>query len=468
LNRKRKDKGKFLFDRYFKWFFVLFEKLSVVAKNYNPLLKNIVFIATSAGEINQIIPLISKTHLWQKYNIIILYTSETALLALKKIDFPFSGHYLYPDFPFFHLIFFLKLKPVKIFFIEHEIWPGFLIFANLFKTGSYFLQAKYNLSAFRLNLLTLYIHKKFTCIVPQDQNEYLLFRNFFNRQEKKPAITDHCNLKFLQKFLPQPFEKKLERNLIITFASTHPEDEIFFIPLIPRLSSFFLSYFAHVTIFVVPRHPERASEIKNHIIDFLSNPSGIDNIIREKTSITNLKEYSGKTDLRTKIRPNPGYKTEIIVGDMFNMLNSIYSQTHLCFMGATFFWHGGGHNILEPLYYNNIIIVGPYLKNLKKEFEIFCKNGFGLVFDPVYPTKINGNKKTKYKQKYSIPDESFFKNENYLFKRILFQLEKYYKLGKSRDNLSFDNSQNDDKIFIPSLFIENMGEKTIHIIQNLV
>lgn len=60
---------------------------------------------------------------------------------------------------------------------------------------------------------------------------------------------------------------------------------------------------------------------------------------------------------------------KIIIIDEFGLLYNIYSLSYISVIGATFSDLGGGHNIIEPIYYNNFVISGPYLKNLKDIFN---------------------------------------------------------------------------------------------------
>jgi 3-deoxy-D-manno-octulosonic-acid transferase len=68
---------------------------------------------------------------------------------------------------------------------------------------------------------------------------------------------------------------------------------------------------------------------------------------------------------------------DLIIINRFGVVNKILSMTKYTILGGTFI-NLGGHNILEPLFYSNKVLVGKYFYNVAREVEKGEK--LGVVF----------------------------------------------------------------------------------------
>lgn len=406
INIKRKDLLYFLYKRYISPFFL--------KKNTNNS-KYIFIIATSAGEINTIINHLDK--LFNNKNILIFTTSFTGYQKLKNftnknnLNNTIQFNYLFPENFIYTFILYLRFKPIKTIFVESEIWPSILILSKLFKGKNFLIQAKIDKKKFKNYL-------KMSCII---NNLYSLFNIIFTINErsyryfkllvKETKIILSGNLKINQKFpLPETSITKLKS---ITFASTHKEEEEIFINSIFEIllnlntsnsvdetSNFIKNN--QLIIFFAPRHPERSKEIldkfnkiiknkeiyknknfQNNIeINFLSKMKEFENFLLSLFKINNSKIQNIKNNHDTiNIDKNNKKKIKIIIVDKFGILHNLYCLSYITVMGATFFEHGGGHNILEPLYYNNYVISGPFLTNLRDIFDKGIEKNICFIID---------------------------------------------------------------------------------------
>jgi len=133
---------------------------------------------------------------------------------------------------------------------------------------------------------------------------------------------------------------------IITAGSTHETEE----ELI--LNSWNKDY---GTLVIVPRHPERFNIVFN--------------LIEQKYKDTNITyhRYSQQED----------FNSNIILVDKMGILNDIYSISDVVILGGGFIKTAGGHNPIEPAFFNTILISGKTIFNQKALFQ--CVNNYYLI-----------------------------------------------------------------------------------------
>lgn len=138
--------------------------------------------------------------------------------------------------------------------------------------------------------------------------------------------------------------KKLDER-VITAASTHKnEEELILNSYDKRFGK----------LIIVPRHPERFSEV-----DLL-----IQNYILNKDLTYN--KYSTQED----------FNSDIILVDKMGILNDIYSISDVVILGGAF-ENIGGHNPVEPAYFGCKIISGKNIFNQNSLFE--CIENYYLI-----------------------------------------------------------------------------------------
>lgn len=130
---------------------------------------------------------------------------------------------------------------------------------------------------------------------------------------------------------------------LIVAASTHKDEE----ELILRAFLEYKKTQKDVKLVVVPRHPERFSEVYELLL---------------KSSLS-VKKFSLKKD----------FQADITLVDMMGELNNIYAISDVAILGGAFRDDVGGHNPLEPAFFGCKIVSGEHFFNQKELFK-YVKN----------------------------------------------------------------------------------------------
>lgn len=133
--------------------------------------------------------------------------------------------------------------------------------------------------------------------------------------------------------------------ILITAASTHENEEKLILDAYKKEQG---------KLVIVPRHPERFDKV-----DFL-----IREFIKDKD--ISYQRYSLKED----------FKSDIILVDKMGILNDIYAISDVVILGGAF-EKIGGHNPVEPAFFNCKIISGKNIFNQKSLFE--CIKNYYLI-----------------------------------------------------------------------------------------
>lgn len=135
------------------------------------------------------------------------------------------------------------------------------------------------------------------------------------------------------------------KQVIITAASTHENEEKLILDAFKKEQG---------KLIIVPRHPERFEKV-----DFL-----IREFIKEKN--ISYQRYSIKDD----------FDSDIILVDKMGILNDIYAISDVVILGGAF-EKIGGHNPIEPAFFNCKIISGKNIFNQKSLFD--CIKNYYLI-----------------------------------------------------------------------------------------
>lgn len=152
------------------------------------------------------------------------------------------------------------------------------------------------------------------------------------------------NIKLAQ--LPKvSVELEKPKQVVITAASTHENEEKLILDAYKKEQG---------KLIIVPRHPERFEKV-----DFL-----IREFIKEKN--ISYQRYSIKDD----------FDSDIILVDKMGILNDIYAISDVVILGGAF-EKIGGHNPIEPAFFNCKIISGKNIFNQKSLFD--CIKNYYLI-----------------------------------------------------------------------------------------
>ena len=135
------------------------------------------------------------------------------------------------------------------------------------------------------------------------------------------------------------------KQVIITAASTHENEEKLILEAFKKEQG---------KLIIVPRHPERFEKVDLQILEFI------------KDKDISYHKYSTKND----------FDSDIILLDKMGILNDIYAISDVVILGGGF-EKIGGHNPIEPAFFNCKIISGKNIFNQKSLFD--CIKNYYLI-----------------------------------------------------------------------------------------
>lgn len=291
------------------------------------------FHSCSMGETKAIKPLID--NYLEKANISVI--TNTGFEEAKKI----SPNVRYLPFEIFLPFWVNKQKVLVV--MEAELW--YLLFLLAKKKG-----AKTLLINARISDKSYKSYKRFSFFYKRIfQNIDKVFAQSEvdkHRLEELGASNVEVigNIKLAQ--LPK-VNVKLEKpkQVVITAASTHENEEKLILNAYKKEQG---------KLIIVPRHPERFNKV-----DFL-----IREFIKDKN--ISYQKYSVKDD----------FDSDIILIDKMGILNDIYAISDVVILGGAF-EKIGGHNPIEPAFFNCKIISGKNIFNQKSLFD--CIKNYYLI-----------------------------------------------------------------------------------------
>lgn len=303
-------------------------------KNNPPFKENgIWFHSCSMGETKAIKPLIDKYV--KDANISVI--TNTGYEEAKKI----SSNVRYLPFEIFLPFWVNKQKVLVV--MEAELWYLLFLFAKKKGAKTLLINARISDKSYksykRFSFFYKRIFKNIDKVFAQSEVDK-------NRLEELGATNIEVigNIKLAQ--LPNVSANLEKPNaIVITAASTHENEEKLILEAFKKEQG---------KLIIVPRHPERFNKV-----DFL---------IREFVKDKNIsyERYSLKED----------FESDIILIDKMGILNDIYAISDVVILGGAF-EKIGGHNPIEPAFFNCKIISGKNIFNQKSLFD--CIKNYYLI-----------------------------------------------------------------------------------------
>ncbi len=223
--------------------------------------------------------------------------------------------------------------------IEAELWLFMLLFAKL--RGAHIVLVNARTSArscenyLKLSWFYKLLFKNIDAVfaqsgVDEERLKLLGAKNIQINGNIKTALTPK-----ITKHYTKP------KKQVITLASTHEDEEELLLNAISPLDK-------KCVYIVVPRHPERFGKVEKM-----------------------LKDYADKNNLRFGLIGEVEIEDfDILLCNRMGELVNIYAITDISFLGGSFVPNVGGHNPLEPAFFNNIIISGEHIFN---QFALYEK-----------------------------------------------------------------------------------------------
>ncbi len=303
------------------------------------------FHAVSLGEVNASEKLISK---YKKTNQIVLTVTTATGYRYAKKNFNDEVIVVYApwDVKFFVENFIKQFKPKILILIETEIWPSMIYILNENSIPIVLANARLSESSLKkylfLKSFSKDVFNKISLILAQNENSKIRFSKISDFPER---IKNVGSIKFEYDKINLFKKEKISSDFILASSTHDGEDEII-IDNFLKLKSLH----EHLKLMIVPRHPERANGIKN---------------------------YLDKKNIRSKIMteiPSKFLSYDCIVISQIGVLNNLYQQAKIAFVGGSLFKKYGGHNIIEPAVCECSFIVGPYMKNFEDILDEFKIN----------------------------------------------------------------------------------------------
>jgi len=339
----------------FKNFRYLFQRFCLSKFNKYKQKKPLWIHAASVGEVIAIIPLTQQI-LKQYTNLPIIITTNTTTSAeIVKTQFvsnPMVKHYYMPiDWKWAVQKIINAINPRCIFIIETEIWPNLFAYSYKKNIPLIILNARlsHRTTSAKPWLLQLYKKtlKNVTQILARSAEDYKSYLKLGALESKLKLIG---NIKFASRQEKTLIPISIERPYVLA-ASTHDNEELQLISMWMKLIK--NKIVENEILVIVPRHPERASSIKQQI----KNLNAIISIRSKNESITDI--------------------TQIYIADTIGELKKFMLNAKFVFMGGSLISHGG-QNIIEPAQLAKAIIFGPYMFNFKDESKLLLDNNAAI------------------------------------------------------------------------------------------
>ncbi len=324
------------------------------SQQYRPEGKLIWIHAASNGEALSALPLIEKlASLPSAPHILITTMTVTAAkLIEQRCDAEHVTHqFISYDHPIWIKRFHNHWRPDCVLWIESELWPNHLSAI-----------AKRKIPAALLNMRLSETSRQRWSMAKQTFQKLLSAFDIIATQSEKDLTTIQSlgvdkavykgNLKEAAHPLPydplalEDLKDMIGQRPVMLYASTHAPEEAMAVRLHEKLKS----DIPDLLTIIIPRHPKRGTELAE--------------IFNNEDSTVALRS----------LKMSPRKATEIYIADTLGELGVFFTLCPVVFMGNSLnVMPGGGHNLLEPAWFDCAIISGDDLANfsiLKREMPI--------------------------------------------------------------------------------------------------
>ena len=330
--------------------------------------KQLIWIhAVSLGETKAIAPLVKKLKELPDPPLILLSTTTSTGHSEGLKNAPQADYHVFLPFDFSYIIrpIVARVKPDLVILTETDFWYNFQTAAQ--KEGARLVVINAKLSERSFNHYNRFRFLVQRLLAPID-HFYLqgeLYKKRFaalgipaskltvTGNIKLDAPTAVCDVTALKK------ELGLTTQPVLTLGSTHdPEEKIW----IDALRQLWL-HFPQLKILLVPRHPERFNTVAG-LLDSEAIP------------------YS-RWSLGGTLHDVP-----VLLVDAMGVLRDCYQISDVAFVGGSFTFKVGGHNILEPGFYCKPVLFGPYMHSQPDLLDLVRAYHSGLQITPeeIVPT----------------------------------------------------------------------------------
>ncbi len=293
--------------------------------------------------------------------LIVSSTTETGHAEAKR-SLPFADYHVYLPFDFALVVHRIikKTCPKLVILSESDIWYNFLSFAKEGGAAIVLASGKMSEKSMRRYRLISFFSQRLFALFDLFCLQNTLYRGRFIEagcDPQKMVVTG--NLK-LDEVYPQltlqevaDWREKLGigmGDLVLTIGSTHSPEEKLMIDVFKRLKI----RFPFVRMIVVPRHPDRFKEVA-HLLD--------------KSEL----KWIAFSDIQNRTGGE-----SVILMDAMGLLRMCYQLSDMAIVGGSFTDRVGGHNILEPCWYEKPVIFGPHMHTQVEFVDLIQQYGAGV------------------------------------------------------------------------------------------
>ena len=300
--------------------------------------------AASNGESLSALPLIHKlTNLPSKPTILITTMTVTAaqLIQTRCAGMPVIHQFIPYDHPLWVSRFHAYWQPDMAIWIESEIWPNHINTLKKYNVPAVLMNARLSDNSLKnwskAKAWFQSILSSFDVILAQTERDKNNLENL-----EIPHVQVLGNLKDFAPALPhnqtdaEILKQAIGNRPTVLFASTHAPEEEMAIRIHDKLKK----DYPNLLSIIVPRHPKRGGEIAD---------------MAEHT----VRRANGDAIIDT---------TEFYIADTLGELGLFYRLCPIAFVGNSMGTKpGGGHNLLEPAWFNCAILSGDDLHNFSTQ-----------------------------------------------------------------------------------------------------
>jgi 3-deoxy-D-manno-octulosonic-acid transferase len=319
--------------------------------------------ALSVGEITSAVPLLAGLRKnWPEGKIFVTVTTTSGeRLAHKLLDSMVD--YILPAPLDIRLTIhrYLKLIQPDIYIhVETDFWPNLLTMMKsqsiptVLVNGRISEQSLSSYKKYRFFFSPIFNSFNRLCMqTEQDRDNMLEFGI------QKTRLYTLGNLKFDTPAIKRKINNEINdllpsNRLILTAGSTHPGEEKVFFSVYKKLKS----NFANLFLIVVPRNPDRASEIAT---------------LAEDTSL--------RVQLRSENKPHTD--SDLLIVDTIGELIDIYRASWVAFVGGSLV-PTGGHNPIEPALFGIPVLFGPHMEDFSEIAAALIHSGGGTTVHDIH------------------------------------------------------------------------------------
>lgn len=316
----------------------------------------------SVGETKAVSALVKKIKNGQAKPLILVTSSTETGHAEAKKSMAFADHHAFLPFDFSWIIkpIIRRIKPNLIILCETDWWYNFLHCAK--ENGACVVVVNGKISersTSRFNKIPFFTKKLFDLIdlLCVQSSHYLHRFEKLGIDKKRLVVTG--NIKFDDDHHKSPADvlQGLRARLalneddeVVVIGSTHNTEEV---ELLNALHPLWEKH-PCLKVLVVPRHPERFDEVASII-----HKMGL-----------KLHRYTSPG--------GPKKNAQVVLVDAMGVLRLCYQLATVAVVAGSFTGKVGGHNILEPLYYDVPVVFGPYMFGQPELLDLVLEHEAGL------------------------------------------------------------------------------------------